>query len=190
MGLPQTKLSVAEYMEWENRQPERHELYRGEIFAMVGVRRVHGLVVGNVFAALRQQLKGTPYRVFSESLKVQVAEDTIFYPDLFVTCDGDDLRTEYIFRNPSLVVEVLSESTQSYDRGRKFALYRRLHSLREYLLVSPDSRLVELYRRGADGHFTLYDCSETARFPLASVGVELSLEDIFEGLENEESRIV
>ena len=183
MALAQSKLSLAEYLDWENQQPERHELFRGEVVAMVGVRRVHGMVAGNVFASLKQQLKGTPCRVFTESLKVQVADDTIFYPDVFVTCDAADLKTDYIFKSPTLVVEVLSESTQSYDLGLKFALYRRLESLQEYLVIHPDSRLVELFRRGADGRFTLFDHTGTPRFPLTSIGCELALDDIFEGLE-------
>ncbi len=148
MALAQSKLSLFEFLDWENQQAERHELFRGEVFAMVGVRRVHGVVAGNVFASLKQQLKGTPCHAFTESLKVQVADDTIFYPDVFVTCDAADLKTDYIFKRPSLVVEVLSESTPDYDRGLKFALYRRLESLQEYLLIHPDSRLVELLPPG------------------------------------------
>lgn len=182
MALPQTKPSLAEYLEWENRQDGRHEFHRGGIFAMVGVSRVHGIASGNIFVALKQHLKGSSCRVFTESLKVQVAEDSIFYPDVFVTCDPADLQTDYVFRAPTLIVEVLSESTKAFDRGLKFAFYRRLSSLKEYLLVDPDTRLVELFRRGDDGLFTLHDHTNTARFPLTSIGCELSLEDIFEGM--------
>ncbi len=183
MALPQSKLSIAEYLEWENRQAERHELYRGEIFAMVGVRRVHGIVTFNVAASLKQQLKGSPCRAFTESLKVQVAENSIFYPDVFVTCDPDDLTTEYIFRAPTVIIEVLSESTKAFDRGLKFALYRRLPSLREYLLIDPDTRLVELFRRGEDGLFTLHDHTDSASFPFTSIRCELRLDEIFEGMD-------
>lgn len=183
MALAKPKLSVAEYMEWEEQQPERHELYQGEIFAMVGVRRVHGLVTGNLFASLKPQLKGSPCCVFVEALKLQVADDTIFYPDLFVTCAPADLKTDYIFRFPTVVVEVLSKSTQAYDRGVKFVMYRRLDTLREYLLIDPDTRLIELYRKGADGRFTLYDYTGEAVFPLSSIDCELRQEEIFEGVE-------
>ncbi|MBN8217932.1 MAG: Uma2 family endonuclease, partial [Spirochaetes bacterium] len=96
---------------WENDQPGRHEFYRGEVFAMVGARRVHGLVGGNLFAALKSHLKGSPCRAFVEGMKVQVADDAIFYPDVFVTCDAADLKTDMVFRQPRLVVEVLSDST-------------------------------------------------------------------------------
>lgn len=185
MALPQSKLSIAEYLEWENHQEARHELYRGEIFAMVGVRRVHGLVGGNVFASLKKQLKGSACQAFMEALKVQVAEDSIFYPDVFVTCDPADLKTDYIFRAPTVIIEVLSESTKAFDRGLKFALYRRLPSLQEYLLIDPDTRLVELFRKGPDGLFTLHDCTDTPRFPLNSIRCELRLDEIFEGMEGE-----
>ncbi|MDD5298469.1 MAG: Uma2 family endonuclease [Rhodocyclaceae bacterium] len=184
MALPQSKLSISEYLDWENRQEGRHELYRGEIFAMVGVRRVHGIVCGNLFASLKQQLKDSPCRAFTEALKVQVAEESILYPDVFVTCDPADLKTDYIFRAPTLIIEVLSESTKAFDRGLKFALYRRLPSLQEYLLVDPDTRLVELFRRGGDDLFTLHDHTDSASFPLSSIHCELRLEEIFEGLES------
>lgn len=182
MGLPLKHLSLAEYLDWENRQPEKHELFRGEIFAMVGARRVHGLVAGNVFSALKRQLRGGPCQAFMESLKVQVAENTVLYPDVFVTCDAADLQTDYLFRAPSLVVEILSDSTRNYDRGLKFALYRRLESLREYLLIDPDTRLVELFRRGPDGLFVLHDHSDSKEFELKSISCRLSMEEIFESL--------
>lgn len=158
MGSPAARLTLEEFIAWENAQDERHELHRGEVLSMVGVRRSHGTVLMNLGAQLVQRLKGSPCRVFSESMKVQVADDTIVNPDLFVTCDHDDLSTEMIFRAPLLVVEVevLSPGTQAYDRGRKFALYRRLPSLREYLLIDPDGRDVQAFRRTADGQWMLH----------------------------------
>lgn len=182
MALPVEKISLADFLEWENAQPERHEFYRGEVFAMVGVKRIHGLIAGNVFASLKQQLKGSPCQVFTEALKVQVDADSLFYPDVFVTCDAADLSTDYIFRAPSVVVEVLSDSTQAYDRGLKFTLYRRLAALREYVLIDPDLRLIEVYRRGDNGLFTLYDYTAEARFPLTAIGCELVTAEVFEGV--------
>ena len=182
MGQPQPKLSLDQFLAWEDEQPERHEFVQGEVFAMVGARRVHNLVAGNLFATLRQVLKGSPCRAFIESAKVQ-ADDAILYPDVFVTCDAADLRTEQIFTAPTLIVEVLSPSTQAYDRGLKFTLYRRLASLREYLLVDPDTRELQLFRRGADGLFTLHDLTGAAAVEFASLGVTLAADDIFDGLD-------
>ena len=182
MALPDHRLSLAEFLEWENAQDERNEYYRGEVFAMVGARRVHGIAAGNVFASLKNQLKGSRCRAFIETMKVQIGNDAVFYPDVFVTCDAADLNTEYVFRAPTVIVEVLSESTQSYDRGAKFAMYRQIPQLREYLLIDPDSRSVELFRRGPDGLFTLHDFTEASVFPLTSIGCELERADVFEGV--------
>jgi Uma2 family endonuclease len=129
--MGQAKLSLEAFIAWENGQHEKHEFVRGEVFATVGARRVHGQVCLNLAAALKAQLKGSPCAVFMESLKVQIGRDTLVYPDVFVTCDPSDLRTEQVFAAPTMVVEVLSPSTQAYDRGLKFTLYRSLPSLRE-----------------------------------------------------------
>ena len=183
MGTPLLRTTLEDYLRWENEQIEKHEFHRGEIFAMVGGRRVHGRVVMNLARALGNALHGSPCQVFSETMKVQPANDTILYPDVFVTCDAADLRTEMIFRAPKLVIEVLSPSTQAYDRSHKFALYRHLASLQEYALVDPDTRRIEVFRIGADGLWVLHDMSERPTLTLASVGLEMAMADVFEGVE-------
>ena len=182
-ALPQPKLTLDEYLAWENLQPDRHEFHQGEVFAMVGARRIHGRVVVNLALALARALGGSPCQVFTEGMKLQIADDTILYPDVFVTCDKADLATEMIFRAPTLVVEVLSPSTQAYDRSQKFALYRRLASLQEYILVDPDTRRVEGFRRGADGLWVLHDMSEAQAMEAASIGCQVTLADVFAGIE-------
>ena len=183
MGQPQSKLSLDEFIAWEETQPERHEFVRGEVFAMTGARRVHGLVSLNVAAGLKSLLRGSPCRVFTESMKLKVASDVLFYPDVFVTCDRDDLQTELVFQAPTVVVEVLSPSTQAYDRGAKFTWYRSLPSLREYLLVDPDTRELQLFRRGEQGLFTLHDLTGATAVTLASLAVSLPTAEIFDGLD-------
>jgi Uma2 family endonuclease len=178
----QPKLSLEAYMAWEELQPERHEFYRGEVFAMVGAKRIHGRVVNNLAAELRQALKGSPCQVFHEGMKLQVVDDAVLYPDLFVTCDKDDLATEQVFRAPMLVIEVLSPSTQGYDRSQKFALYRRLKSLREYVLVDPESRRVEAFRRSADDAWVLHDMSESDSLHLAGLEISVTMGEVFAGL--------
>ena len=182
-ALTQPKLTLEAYLAWENEQPEKHEFHRGEVFAMVGARRAHGCVVANLSREIGNQLKGSPCRVFTEGMKVQIGEDTVLYPDIFVTCDRDDLATEMIFRAPTLVVEVLSPSTQAYDRSLKFALYRRIPSLQEYILVDPDTRRVEAFRRGADGLWDLHDLSDGDRLEAASIGARVPLAEVFDGIE-------
>lgn len=182
MGLPVAEFNLDQFIDWENEQVERREFYRGEIFLMVGVRRVHGLVGLNVAMSLSQQLQGSPCAVFVESLKVKINEN-IFYPDVSVTCDKTDLQTDMIFTAPTIIVEVISSSTQASDRGLKFAAYRNIASLKEYLLVDPDTRVVELYRRGADELFTLHDYTGQASCELKSIACVLATTDIFEGLQ-------
>lgn len=189
MGNAQPVMSLADFLVWEETQPERHEFVRGEVFvrgdvsAMVGARRVHGIVSLNIAAGLKSLLRGSRCQVFTESMKLKVSDDVLFYPDVFVTCDPADLRTDVLFRAPTVVVEVLSDSTQSYDRGQKFTWYRRLPSLQEYLLVDPDTRELQLFRRGADGLFTLHDLTGMPQVDLASIGCSLLADEIFERLD-------
>jgi len=152
------------------------------VFAMVGARRVHGIVALNVATALKTRLQGKPCRAFIESMKVRVADDAVFYPDVFVTCDARDLRTEMVFEHPVLIVEVLSAGTQAFDRGAKFAAYRGLGSLREYVLIDPDTRSVEVFRRNARDLFELHDQSGAAALALASVDAGIPMGEVFEGV--------
>ena len=181
-ALAQPKLSLEAYMAWEELQPERNEFYQGEVFAMVGARRVHGRVVNNLARRISEVLDGTPCQVFHEGMKVQVGDDTILYPDLFVTCDKADLATEQVFRAPTLVFEVLSPSTQGYDRSHKFALYRRLSSLQEYVLVDPDTRRVKSFRRTAEGQWVLHDMSEADTLQAASLNISVPMAEVFSGI--------
>jgi Uma2 family endonuclease len=183
MGQALLKLSLDEFIAWENAQPEKHEFVRGEVFAMVGARRVHHEVVGNLLAALKLHLKGSPCQAFIQTAKLKTAAGDIFYPDVFVTCDPQDLRTEQIFSAPTVIVEVLSPSTQAYDRGLKFTLYRGLPSLREYALVDPDTREVQLFRRGADGLFTLHDLTGAPQLQFTSIDCTVAALDLFDGVE-------
>ncbi|ODV19217.1 MAG: hypothetical protein ABT27_11860 [Lysobacteraceae bacterium SCN 69-25] len=182
-ALTQPKLTLEAYLAWENEQPERHEFHRGEVFAMVGARRVHGRVVLNLALAISRALEGSPCQVFAEGMKLQIGDDAVLYPDVFVTCDRADLATETIFRAPTLVVEVLSPSTQAYDRSQKFALYRRVASLREYIVVDPDTRRVEAFRRGADGLWDLHDMSDGDTVEAASIGCRVAMAEVFAGIE-------
>ena len=182
-ALPKTKLSLDEFLAWENAQVERHEFHQGEVFAMVGARRVHGRVVINLSRRLTEKLDGTPCQTFVEGMKVQIAADTILYPDVFVTCDKADLATEMIFRAPTVVIEVLSPSTQAYDRSHKFALYRRLPALREYVLIDPDTRRIESFRRGADDLWVFHDMSDGTHMQLPVLSIEVAVSEVFDGID-------
>ena len=182
MGAPQPKMSLDDFLAWEDQQrDERHEFVQGETFAMVGGRRVHGLVVMNLGRHLGNALDGSPCRVFAESMQLRVEQD-LFYPDLFVTCDATDLTTDRVFTAPTLIIEVLSPSTGEYDRSLKFALYRRLASLKEYVLVNPETRRVEAFRL-RDTDWVVHDMSDAAVLTFASLGCEIPMTDVFSGVD-------
>ena len=183
MSVPREKLSLAAFLEWENAQTTRNEFHQGDVFAMVGARRPHGRVVANLARHLGNALEGSPCQLFQEGMKLAIADDTILYPDIFVTCDPADLRTEMIFRRPTLVVEVLSPTTEAYDRSQKFALYRRLQSLKEYVLVHPESRRIEAFVRAEHGLFVLHDMSESETISFRSLGVSVTSAKVFQGLD-------
>jgi Uma2 family endonuclease len=176
-------MKLAAYLDWENAQEEKHEFVQGEIYAMTGGRRAHGRVVSNLNRRVGEALDATACQVFVEGMKVQVAEDTVLYPDVFVTCDAADLATEQIFRNPKLIIEVLSPSTQAYDRSKKFALYRRIPALLEYVLVDPETRRIEAFRRNAAGEWVLHDMSDGPALVLPCIDASVPMAEVFEGVD-------
>jgi Uma2 family endonuclease len=175
-------MSLAEYLAWEAREPRRNEFWRGEVFAMVGGNRGHGRVVANLMRHLGDHLDDTPCQAFSENMKVQVGDDAVLYPDVFVTCDREFDAKQAVFTAPILIIEVLSPSTQGYDRSQKFAIYRGLESLREYALIDPDTRRVEVYRLGDDGLWDLFDMSDGTALELATVNARIAFEALFKGM--------
>lgn len=184
MGLPLQHLSLEAFLAWENEQPDRHEYHRGEYFCMVGGRRGHGRVIANLMRHLGNHFDASSCQAFSENMKVQVGIDSILYPDVFVTCDKHFSATETVFTSPVVVIEVLSPSTQEYDRNAKFAIYRRLASLREYALIDPDTRRVEVFRPQPDGNWSLFDMTERGSIHLECVDFELSIEKLFHGMDS------
>lgn len=187
MGHAQEAAPLARqaYLDWEAEQPDKHEYIAGEVFAMVGVRREHALVALTLASHLRAHLKGSRCHTYVADMKLFVAAaDAYFYPDVMVTCDERDRRAELAIEHPRLIVEVLSDSTAAYDRGDKFAAYRKLADLQEYLIVDIDRRRLELYRREAD-HWLLFESEgEGAALQLQSVDLALRPAEAFEDLED------
>ncbi len=184
---PQHRLTADAYLAWEAGQGLRHEYFQGEVFAMAGGTQNHNTLIGNAYLALRNHLKGAPCKVFMTDVRVQVqAADAYFYPDVVVNCPPQGHDGQSLFAAaPLLVVEVLSDSTASWDRGGKFAAYRQLPSLQEYVLLDPQARTVEVYRRNAANRFELYawDAHNPGPCEFASVGLQWPLADVFEGVE-------
>ena len=174
-------MTATEFLAWDEHEAFRHEFVRGEVFAMAGAEERHVTVSLNVAMALRTHLRGTPCRTFIVDMKLRVeAADCYFYPDVMVTCSAADAADPLIKREPTLVVEVLSPGTAAYDRGDKFASYRALTSLREYLLVDPETRRCDLYRKGADGLWVLHPFEPGQAVQLDSVGLTLGAEALWD----------
>lgn len=181
---PIARLSVEEYLALERQSAERHELRGGEIFAMTGASRRHHLVAGNVFAALHAQLVGRGCEVYTHDMRVRVsAADLFTYPDVVVACGGPqftDAETDTLV-NPTLIVEVLSPTTESYDRGNKFAHYRTLPSLAEYLLLAQDRVHAEHFLRQGDVSWLLTETSDLAAvLDLPSIRCTLALSAVYD----------
>ena len=180
MSLPQAKVPFGpdDYLVWEQEQSGRNEYVDGEVFAMSGASDVHGTAAGNLFAALHGQLRGKPCRPFIADMKVRVehtGQTYFYYPDLMLACAPDDRET-YYRRSPCLLVEVLSPSTERIDRREKLFAYQAIPSLREYLLVDPDKRSVEIYRFGDPVRYET--CTEGA-FRLDCLDAEITLDEVY-----------
>lgn len=162
----------------------RTEYVAGEVFAMTGGSEAHNLIVANVVGELRGQLKGRPCRVYPSDMKVRIPTvDVGAYPDVMVICGERQFHDDRhdVVTNPRLIVEVVSDSTEAYDRGQKFAYYRRLESLRTYLLIAQDRVAVDLYQRQDDGRWTLqsFDALD-AEMKLSSIDARLALVEVYD----------
>jgi Uma2 family endonuclease len=173
-----------EYLELERKSPERSEYFAGEIFAMGGASEPHNLVVTNVVAELRGQLKGRPCRTYANDMRVKVSPTGLYtYPDVVVVCGEarfEDAHRDTLL-NPTIIFEVLSKSTEAYDRGEKFEHYRKLASLAEYLLISQDKVHVDHYVRQPDQQWLLSESGALEqRVALPAIGCELSLAEVYD----------
>ena len=174
-------MTADEFLAYELASPTRHEFVRGEVFAMSGASDAHNEVVFNLAALVRPHLRGRPCRTYGLDVKLRVeAADAYFYPDLFVTCDPRDLADPLVKRSAVLVVEVLSESTASYDRTEKFDDYRRLPSLEEYALVDSRARRIIVYRRTSTGTWEFDPVADGGAVRFASIGLTVSVEALYE----------
>lgn len=181
---PRLKMTVAEYLDLERKSETKSEFLNGEMFAMTGASREHNLISGNVFAALHAQLRGRSCEIYTNDMRVRVPTTDLFtYPDVVVVCgqpEMDDAKRDTLL-NPKLIVEVLSRSTEDYDRGTKFAHYRTLPSLADYVLIAQDAVRVEHFTRQEDGRWLLSETKDRGSvLDLPSIGCRLALADVYE----------
>ena len=182
-SLPSYYLSPEEYLAIERRAEYKSEYVDGVMYAMAGGSERYNLIAGNLITELNIQLRKAPCRVYPSDLKVLIPNSKrFFYPDVSVVCGetqfADDERD--VLLNPVLIVEILSDSTAAFDRGKKFQSYQQIESLEEYLLVSQDEHLVEHYLRQENGHwlYTKVNGLEEALI-LPTLKCQLALSDIY-----------
>ncbi|MDI1431554.1 Uma2 family endonuclease [Polyangium sorediatum] len=179
------KYTFAEYVAYDEASETKHEYVDGEIHAMAGSTARHSLLTTGMSSALSQALRDRGCRVFSPDMRIRVQETGLAtYPDVSVVCGKleFDPESSTTLTNPLLIAEVLSPSTEKYDRRQKFNHYRLIPTLREYLLVSQDERHITHYTRNEDDTWTLRDVRLSQPLALRTLGVTLSLDDIYRGV--------
>jgi Uma2 family endonuclease len=181
--VAKSALTPQEYLAKERKADFKSEYYRGEMFAMAGASEEHNSIVTNVVGELHPQLKQHDCKVYASDMRVKVDPTGLYtYPDVSVACEGREFEDEELdaLLNPQVIFEVLSKSTEAYDRGPKFEQYRKLSSLSEYLLVSQDRCHVEHYEKQADGSWTLREFNDLQEVVvLRSIECKLTLADIY-----------
>ena len=181
---PKTFLTPEEYLAIERKAEYKSEYCNGEMVAMSGATRKHNVIAGNIHTELNQQLKNRQCEAYISDMRVRIPATGLYtYPDIIVVCGEPKFEDDYFdtLLNPNVLVEVLSPSTESYDRGRKSSYYRTVESLAEYLLVSQDEYKVEQYAKQPDGRWLLTDIrSLEGVVDLASIQCVLKLKDVYE----------
>jgi len=181
---PQAHVSIAEYLAGERNNRAKHEYYAGDVFAFAGGSEQHNLITGNVLASLHVQLRKRNCTVYPSDMRVKVSQTGLYtYPDVVAVCGTaqfeDDNRDTLL--NPTVLIEVLSPSTEKYDRGKKFQNYRTIPSLEEYMLIAQDTYRVEHFTRQPNQQWLLGEATSLdATLSLPSINCTLVLTDVYE----------
>jgi Uma2 family endonuclease len=181
--LARQAFTFAQYVHLEENSPNKHEFLDGVVYAMAGGSPDHAAIAGNVIRLLGGALEGKRCRVFTSDLRIRVKSTGLgTYPDTSVICDRVDLDPEdpkgHTALNPTVLVEVLSPSTEDYDRGEKLSHYKRIDSLREVMLVAHDEHRVDLWRK-VGTHWTQLTVGDGGHVELESLGCTLSVDEIY-----------
>jgi Uma2 family endonuclease len=187
------KLTSQEYLDWEEQQSLRYEYFEGEVVAMTGGTIPHNQVAVNLATLLKTHLRGKGCKILTSDAKVSVtANGPFYYADVSVTCDERDRTARKFIRYPCLIVEVLSPGTEAFDRGQKFWQYRRIETLKEYVLIDPDRLSLESYRLNERGNWELFhyftersftERTEDCEVLIASVDLRFPLAALYEDVE-------
>lgn len=177
--------TIEEYLDYENASPEKHEYYQGEIFAMAGASLRHNLIFSNLFTEIGIRLKGKKCKPYGSDMRTHIPENTLFtYPDISIVC-GDIIDSPWDKNSntrPAVIIELLSATTKNYDRGEKFALYRDIPSLKEYILVDSESIHIEAFRLNDSARWELQEYKSIAEvLEIKAVEISVPVSDIYEG---------
>ncbi|HRG47191.1 MAG TPA: Uma2 family endonuclease [Leptospiraceae bacterium] len=182
-----------EYLALERKAEFKSEYFAGEIFMMAGAKERHNLITWNLLSELHSVFKNKPCKAYPSDMRVRVADNGLYtYPDISIVCDKAEFLDENTdtLLNPIVLIEVLSESTESNDRGKKFEFYRTIPSLKEYILVSTTHQKIEKYKRNQNS-WILTESEIGKPFPIESIECTLRLEDVYAKVEwNEIKKII
>lgn len=176
-------MTEEEYLAFENSSEHKHEYFRGEVFAMAGASDQHNEIFSNLFGALTIQLKGKPCRPYGSDKRMKIPENTLYtYPDISIYCPASSpFESVKLSQEPTVIIEIVSQSTKDYDRGTKFKLYRDIPSLKEYILIDSESIGVELFKLNSFNHWELEEYKTLdENFYIATLDVHISLRDVYQ----------
>jgi len=183
------KVSIEEYLEMEQSSIEKHEYYKGEIFAMSGAKMPHNTISKNLLGTLFTKLKGKKCQPYGSDVRIHIESNTLFaYPDISIICDEVITRNNDDFNvlNPVVIIEILSQSTKNYDRGEKFKLYRDIMTLKEYILVDSESVHIEAFGLNEHNHWELEEYNAiTENLQIKSINENILLSEIYGGVKME-----
>ena len=177
-------ISAEEYLTWERQALEKSEFFNGEIIPMAGATRNQNRIKENMSVEIGMALKGTDCQSFSSDMRVHLPETALYaYPDIVIVCGEPDLLPDEFdnLLNPAVVVEILSDSTEDYDRGRKFLRYRSIPSLLEYVLIDSQRVAVEVWRKNDAGQWTLVEQTNdpTGQFSIQTIGLTIAIPHVY-----------
>ncbi|MBL1208663.1 Uma2 family endonuclease [Geminocystis sp. GBBB08] len=177
------KLAAEEYLNLEEINSVKHEYINGEVYKMAGANSAHVTISLNIASLLKNHLRGSDCRVYIADMKVRIDSLNLFYyPDVIVTCSQDDRALDYYKKYPQIIIEVLSESTESFDRGDKFADYRLIESLKEYVLISQTKKRVDLFTKQDNNLWQLTSFSEGENLVLNSINFTGAVSSLYEDI--------
>jgi Uma2 family endonuclease len=183
-------VSPEQYLEMERASPEKHEYYKGEIFAMSGASLRHNDIFHNVYGDLTSFLRGKNCKPYGSDLRIHVPENTLYtYPDISIVCGKPETIDSFTdsITNPVVIIEILSKSTMSYDRGTKFHLYRSIKTLKEYILIDSNSVSVEIFIKQEDNSWKLTEFRQLSdSFTILTINLTLRLKDVYKDVIFEE----